>query len=305
MIVTTPFDYAASWRGRHNTIIELGPEDFPQLDQPQVVELAPAHNKGTARRWTIAGQWRTNHSHYWGHIRNNQHLTEVIRDGWSEGAEKIIKLSDKLRALVPMPVGTRRKLRWSDQGDEVEMHRVYTGQLDQAWRSYPRQRDRAPRVISIDVDIGHNNNVSSEDLFWSGAAAVALTDALELAGYRVELFATWGSAHGSGHTLTRFRAKAANQSCSPTSVAALVALPATFRYYGLISNVLHSGEVGCDFGHATDVRPMLDACARQAHICLSEYLLTGVLSEQRAVEVCKAAIAQLTAEQDAGQGTMR
>jgi hypothetical protein len=285
------------------TIVEMAPEDLHLLEPAKLGEWAtPANRSHVSRKIHKMPD-------YWGTVSSNEQLAKLLAEGWDEGTKRIVELSDELRALIPTPMGPRRRLRWQDQGDEVCMHRVYSGQLDRAWRSAPRQRAHAPRVISIDADVGHNANVDAQDLFWAGAAAVALTDALEDAGYRVELFstsATLGERQDSGGTavLSRMVAKRASERLSPGLAAALVSLPATFRWYHLQSWLKSPTFIGWGHGTSLAIKEALDAAVEEGILEGSEVVIRESLSRESAIRECKAAIERITQEQDAGEGSM-
>lgn len=282
-------------------IVQVDPEDLHQIDDTS--QWASPENQGLADRTPGPS------GSYWGHIESLEGLHHAIERGWPEGTEKILRLADRIRDAIPHPYGSRRVLTWSDQGDSVDMGRVYSGNLDKAWRSSPRRRERAPRVISIDVDVGQNCGVDADDLFWSGAAAVALTDALEDAGYRVELYATTTThfgRKGKNHVgLSRFLAKRAQERVNPALTAAMVALPATFRWYHLMSWLKHPFHVGFGFGRSGTVGPALEKAMLEGIVEGAEVSLENSLTEEAAVEEVTTAIDRLTRAEESAEGTMQ
>lgn len=107
--------------------------------------------------------------------------------GWPAGAERIRKMMDSIDA--PPPVNVKRKLTRGDQGDELDIHAVYRGGLDQAWSRRRRHQARGRMSVRLVVHLGGSKHMQSEPMFWRGAAAVKATELLEEAGYRVELIA--------------------------------------------------------------------------------------------------------------------
>lgn len=283
-------------------VVQMDPEDLHMIDDTH--DWASEANDTLATR-TV----ENNDENYWGHIRTLEGLHHAMQRGWGEGTDKIVRLADAVRDKIPHPYGSRRAIRWSDQGDMIDMAKVYQGNLDRAWRSSPRQRERAPRVISLDVDVGQNCMVGADDLFWSGAAAVALTDALEDAGYRVELFATSTThfeANGKRHVgLARFRAKRAHERVNPALVAALVAMPATFRWYHLQSWTKHPHHIGWGFGRSGTIAPALEAAMKQGLLDGAEVAMDNSLSEEAAVAEVTAAIERLTEAEASAEGTIQ
>jgi hypothetical protein len=282
-------------------VVEMDPEDLHLIDDFKAW-ASDANQRLTNR--TIS----PTDTKYWGHIDSVDALHDALRYGWAEGTVKIQDLADKIRDQIPHPYGSRRKMRWSDQGDSIDMAKVYSGGLDRAWRSSPRQRERAPRVLSLDVDVGQNCMIGADDLFWSGAAAVALTDALEEAGYRVELFASSTSyfkadKHHMG--IVRLRAKRAHERLNPALTAALVALPATFRWYHLHAWTKHPHYLGFGFGKSGTIGEPLEQAMLAGHIEGAEVTLQNALSEKAAVKEVTEALERLTQQEGSAQGTMQ
>jgi len=118
-------------------------------------------------------------------------MQEAANGLWPDGMEILNRMRrDIADTQLPMPVSRRRKLRWSeDNGDEVDNDRLRSGQ--QFWRESHRATRRGPATRTIVVDVGANCGTDPADILWRGAAAVALTEALESAGYRIELWAVW------------------------------------------------------------------------------------------------------------------
>lgn len=122
----------------------------------------------------------------------------VSRDcqtAWTAGADTVTELRDALDlADLPRPVSRRRTLRWrEDDGDELDRDRLYAGAAP--WRATVRECRSGPQFVQIVTDVCTPCNIDHDDILWRGAAAVALTDILESAGYRVELIAAQYVTH--------------------------------------------------------------------------------------------------------------
>lgn len=111
-----------------------------------------------------------------------------VRTAWPEGLAILDRMLEDLRhAALPTPKSRKRKMRWSSEsGDELDLDRLRAGQ--DYWRTTRREMQTGPSTMTVLVDVGANCNVAAEDILWRGAAAVALTQILEAAGYRVELW---------------------------------------------------------------------------------------------------------------------
>jgi len=95
-------------------------------------------------------------------------------------AREAIKLPDAIATFTPAPV-------IADDGDEVLVDRFLDGESDH-WLQFPEvMTPAAGRVVSVIVNIGGNCDVTAETYRNRGAAALAVIDALESAGARVEV----------------------------------------------------------------------------------------------------------------------
>ena len=83
-------------------------------------------------------------------------------------------------------IGRRRA---PGSSDEICKDRLQSGQIDQCWRTMRRSPFVAPQTVAIETAWGGHYGQTPEELFWQGAAAAVMTDILEDAGYRVEVYA--------------------------------------------------------------------------------------------------------------------
>lgn len=154
-------------------------------------------------------------------------VAETTTTGWQAGADKLVAAQQTLN--IPRLPSIRRHGVWSDRGDELDMGRVYAGRLDTAWRRTQKSKASSgvPR-IRIVADCIAAGSMEAEDMFWRGAAAVILADALTTAGYAVEMLSAF---HGSDHKVS-VTVKPFNGPCAMTDLAATTASPAFFRIIG-------------------------------------------------------------------------
>lgn len=111
---------------------------------------------------------------------------ELARNGWPAGLEAV----NRARELVKVPEGDndfRIVPTFADEGDEVAVDRFLEGETD-CWITFPTQdTPRSGRVVQVVVDACASCGVKVEEIAAKGAAALALVDALEARGLRVEL----------------------------------------------------------------------------------------------------------------------
>jgi hypothetical protein len=137
------------------------------------------------------------------HFSNWSQVFDAAREPWDDGLEIIDRMVRELQSVdLPKPQSRRRRPRFNeDDGDELDYDRLRTGQP--FWRTTQRESTRGPQTVTIVIDQGTRRDVDHDDIMWRGAAAIAMTQILEAADFRVEL---WTASccndtykDGSGH----------------------------------------------------------------------------------------------------------
>jgi len=164
-----------------------------------------------------------------------QAVIESVEKGWPEGLERIRAALGQLS--IPKLQSIRRKRSRSSFGDEVDMQRVYAGDLERAWTTSVRTMSdvRSTTPTSILVDICGDANCSSESLFWSGATAVALAEAFHRSGRACEIVAylrTDNATERGNNIFCAFKVQPAGTMVDLEHLAAVLGLSGFFRYYG-------------------------------------------------------------------------
>jgi len=122
-------------------------------------------------------------------ISKLEELKGLLKYGWKDGEDRARRVQDQIKNEIDVAgqtVNRRRRVR-GDHGDEIEMQRVYSGELDKAWSSCKRIQFVAKPVIRIMTNIGGDSGKSGQQLFYKGVCSAVLTDILESNGYRVEV----------------------------------------------------------------------------------------------------------------------
>lgn len=121
-----------------------------------------------------------------GDISSLEEFKGLLHEGWRDGAARMTETVGEVS--VPRVQSIRRRKVFAADGDEVDMHRVYAGDLERAWESTERRLVAGnSRNARIWVEGCFNAYVEADQFFWRGAVACAMVDALEEAGYRVEV----------------------------------------------------------------------------------------------------------------------
>ena len=117
---------------------------------------------------------------------NSRKEIEVFsKNGWEYGSKKASKLIETIS--LPFIESSKRKPIKSDRGDELDIHKVYRGELNTAWRRTKRKSKKAPQRFSLICRIGGHCGISSDELMWRGVATLALATVLSKAGHAVEI----------------------------------------------------------------------------------------------------------------------
>lgn len=141
---------------------------------------------------------------YWiGHT--NKTNGDVINHALLGDAELLKSLTPKIRKLDEatgktssdytqrIQVVKRRRLM-DDQGDELDMDKVYAGEFDTCWQTTERvEMDVEHRLVTLFINIGGLADVDCKDSFWRSAVAVRITKELEAAGKSVKIIVGSGT----------------------------------------------------------------------------------------------------------------
>ena len=149
--------------------------------------------------------------------------------------------------------------------DLIELHRAAFGTVGDTARTSKSQYIEKLSTLDEekigDAMIAANANVTGETLFWRGAAALVIADALTAAGYNVEIIAgiSGEGVHSNGdnsirlsHTVT---VKPATAPLDKNALAAVVALSGYFRVFGFASLTSMIAKCHHALGHSIAVTP--------------------------------------------------
>ncbi len=218
---------------------------------------APAANPANEHLRDVYTTQRCKTDWYGLPVRTGKEAIEILRNGWSDGAKRINDNMNKLEA--PRAKSPRRRPVWSDQGDTLDMQRVYCGRLDVAWRRTVRREATGPAQITLVANLSISGGTSAEVLFWRGAAAIKLADILTEAGYSVQIVSAYGNRkgsdhHGETHWTTEIILKPFHAPLDLAAVASGAACAATLRalMFGHWSNTA-KGTVEATYGYPYEI----------------------------------------------------
>jgi hypothetical protein len=103
---------------------------------------------------------------------------------------------------------------------------------------------------------GGRYDQTAEELFWQGAVAAVLTDILEEAGYRVEVYANRVLEHSGRRHCIRVKVKEADMPMRLDGAAAVLCHAGIYRTFGFLCIEQAEFDVGgWGHGHGSELRP--------------------------------------------------
>lgn len=183
-----------------------------------------------------------------------QDVVQWLATGWPEGVKKMREALGDLK--MPKLADVRRRHLWRDSGDDISLEAMHAGKIERMFRTTKRRSIQVPPRLQIIVNTDANGNVTAEQLFWKGAAAIAFVEAVSKAGYQAAVDAFIGGNNytvSGAHHFLMVRAKNYDQPVSPSVLTAITANPATLRvvsFAHMRSKALDTVEHG--YGNASE-----------------------------------------------------
>ncbi len=170
-------------------------------------------------------------------------IDKRLLTGWPEGERRAREMMRELE--IPRTRTTRRRRVRGDFGDHLDIQRVYAGSLDTAWETTRREVElgSAGLHVTLLVNIGCLIHRSIDSLFWRGAAALLIADALEASSRRCEIIAySWsqGSYRDGSNALTGITLKRFDQPLDTSTLIAATGFVGLVRWYVFRNRTLHT-----------------------------------------------------------------
>lgn len=236
---------------------------------------AMRHELTSGGRFALRGGW------YGQGVNCMDDVEALMRDGWAEGANRALALAAQLRDSLPPPHSVKRRPVWSDNGDDLDRDRVLSGQLDTAWRRTRREAMPAQQTVGLALPWVHSSHRTPEQLFWGAAAAIALCDLLENAGYRVELTAINAvvEARSRRPVVVAVCVKGASEALRPDTVAAMFAHAGTYRTYGIASTAVAQRELNYGWGPIIGIQRACDELSAAGLLDKPDFIVESCYSQ--------------------------
>ena len=173
--------------------------------------------------------------------------SNATRDEWVSGLQTLGKFVEDLKkADLPPIKSKKRRMEFSDEGDEVDYDKMMSGNPE-FFKTCVREESDGPTTVTIVIDTTTPANRQSEDILWRGAAAIALTILLEDRGYTVELWCVNGSKLWGGKNTGVMTAFCLKKTSDPLDYSTLVNTVSGWFYRSVTFTLLetmakHAGE---------------------------------------------------------------
>lgn len=160
---------------------------------PDLVEIKKRWPVLYNRTVACAGFGEGGAMRWWG-AKSFGDVQDKIANGWPELRERLLKMMEGIELELPMfpsLQNVRRRKRVRDEfGDELDMQRVWSGQLDTAWARPVRtqRQSMSTKRITLAFDITANAIVNNDMAMWRAALCTLLVDSLARAG---RIFEIW------------------------------------------------------------------------------------------------------------------
>jgi hypothetical protein len=146
----------------------------------------------------------------WAGAANTSEAVNKLTAPYDAGAA-IVSRIEKAAGNIKLPpqMDTRRRRVRGDQGDSLDIHSVYRGQLDRAWERMGKRQVTAPPMVSIVINSIIQADNDKTVISYRGAVGIVLCQLLERYGYRVRLVvARGGEARVPGGKDEKFSCRA-------------------------------------------------------------------------------------------------
>lgn len=237
-------------------------EDGLYHSYPSVYDLinTPASKRNADKfERVLAGRGSTSDNMSWLGVESVEKFEACLKKGWPEGTAQ---MRDALENIEVPPIPSmRRKKRWSDAGDTVDIHRVNAGRIDKAWRT----TKRAARLtttgshVTVAVDVCMNFNVDANAGMWRGAAACAIAEAAIKSGRQVRVVLVFGVVNSIKHNSVKehhisVEVKDYTQTVSTDVLMTMASMAGFFRVEGFRAFMAQPYKVADGLGQAVDFR---------------------------------------------------
>lgn len=203
-------------------------------------------NNNSNKIWqSVIARFPENSTDWFG-VRTLSEFEDVL----DKGHPRYVSLVRNNPISVPTPRSIRRRPIRGEYGDDLDIHKVYGGQISTAWRRSAGRLKIGTRNIRIVMNNSHSHDVSESAAKWVGIAALSAAEALESAGYNIAIDTIDGSDGASDEQNICFLVpvKVYEMPLDIQSLTAIVCFTGFFRGPGFMNIGLADGDINGNLG---------------------------------------------------------
>lgn len=196
----------------------------------------------------------------WLGVQSRDKMRSLVAHGWPayrNSMNQCIRILNESvsteLASSALTMSRRRKRKRSDYGDTLDIHRVWSGELDRAWERPVKKftHSFSQKYLTLFVNLTGASMQRSEDGVWRSAVAAVICDVYIRAGYNVEIWAgsvstrTYGCSkiHKSHYAV---RVKEYTQPIHEDRLATVISMP-YFRTLGF--EMMEAADWDLNYGY--------------------------------------------------------
>ena len=180
----------------------------------------------------------------WLGVENLSQLKEIVElYGWKKGVKKGKNIIEQI--TVPKLPSVKRRKKWGASGQMLNISRMYSGNVNKAWRSTYKELSEGVRAkrspVTLVIDLCTSAWETSDSFFWRGALGTVLARALQKSGRNVRIIAASrikndlesyrGSSTKDRQHIVLLDVKPYGQMVEFNTMFSVTALAGFFRYY--------------------------------------------------------------------------
>jgi hypothetical protein len=177
----------------------------------------------------------------------------LARYGWPEGRERMAAMRARINSVVAQKAH-RPQAVYSVAGESVDIGRYLSGEPECMVEWQQEEATARGKIIRLALNASTSQAIRKDDLFLRGAAACALVDALENAGFSVEVSLAWcSSSINTNNKVQIFTVvKRAGEASEIDKLAFVLAHASTQRrfLFGVLENQSASFREEFDISHS-------------------------------------------------------
>ena len=271
------------------------------FEPASVTKFNRSKNKDIFTNVTDRYGYSLSESRKWFGADSQKQYEDRLIHGWGDGVDKLREIATK----EIQPTSLRKKRIRSDQGDELDIHAVYRGDLSRAWSKTKRQHKLGGmRSIALVCNLSCSADEDAKNLFFRGASVLKLTEALSEAGYSVAIYAATGSSGvGDGFNFVQVvEIKSEDHSLDVSSLASLIAMPAYKRVklHGAMLEECDRRDVDAHGGLGSNNSSLIAEQIKNLPISENAFIQPEVNSKESAERWIDSVMAQIEPQQFEG-----